>query len=173
MIRALRWIEAACFVALIALALLLNARVASLHTQLAHKDTEIAQLKTAAADTARAHEEAARQESERLRALEHKATAEVERIARDQDRKLSAADVRAVRAERVTRGLRDEIARLNRRPAPTDPGAAAFAHEATVARELFGACAEEYRGLAKEADGLRVQVDGLIDHEVNVVGIGP
>lgn len=73
----------------------------------------------------------------------------------------AASRVRAARAERAAVGLRDEIARLNARPAPSDTKAAGFAHEARVARELLGACTKEYGSLAAAADGLRDQVTGL------------
>lgn len=68
---------------------------------------------------------------------------------------------RAARAERTVVGLRDEIARLNGRAAPSDPGAAGFAHEARVARELLGSCTKEYGSVAAAADQLRDQVTGL------------
>lgn len=68
---------------------------------------------------------------------------------------------RAVAAERTVASLRDTVARLNARPAPSNPEAAGYAGEARIARELLGACANEYQGLAAEADGLRDQVTGL------------
>lgn len=70
---------------------------------------------------------------------------------------------RAVAAERTADSLRNEIARLNARPAPANAEAAGYAHEASIARELLGSCGKEYRDLAAEADGLRDQVVGLQD----------
>ncbi len=89
---------------------------------------------------------------------------EAQRIVDDLGKAQAATAVRAVRAERAADGLRDTIAALNARPlpdAPSCPAAAGHAREATVARELLGACAEEYRGVAAEADRLRDQVTGL------------
>lgn len=76
----------------------------------------------------------------------------------DKNRLLAA---RAAAARRSDAGLRDEIARLNARPAPSSSDAAAYAGEARVARELLGTCSARYTGVAKEADELRDQVTGL------------
>jgi chromosome segregation ATPase len=100
-------------------------------------------------------------EERQARAEERRRAKEAQRIiveAAEAERTLLA---RAARAERTVGSLRDEIARLNARPAPASPQAASYFDEAGVARELLGACAEEYRGLAAEADGLRNQVTGL------------
>ena len=69
---------------------------------------------------------------------------------------------RAAAARRADAGLRDEIARLNARPAPSDSIAAAAAVEARAARELLGACSQRYTDMAGEADELRDQVSGLL-----------
>jgi hypothetical protein len=98
------------------------------------------------------------------RAEEKRRAEESTRIVGELERAQAATAVRAVRAERAADGLRDTIAALNARPlpdAPSCPAAAGYAREATVARELLGACAEEYRGVAAEADRLRDQVTGL------------
>lgn len=97
----------------------------------------------------------------------------VERIANETERKQSEFVSRAVDAERAAGGLRIQIARLNARSAPSDPAAAAAAHEATVARELLGSCSEEYRAVATEADRLRIQVTGLHEYVNGVVKTKP
>lgn len=99
------------------------------------------------------------------RAEERRRAEESQRIVDDLGKAQAATAARAARAERTADSLRDEIARLNARPAPpagSDPGLAGYAREATVARELLGACAEEYRGVAAEADELRNQLTGLL-----------
>lgn len=111
--------------------------------------TQIAQANAKAEREAR--EEETRRGKEARRVIEESAVRE------------AALRARAVGAERSVVSLRDEIARLNARPAPEDPIAAGFAHEARVARELLGSCSKEYRVLAEEADGLRDQVIGLQD----------
>ena len=110
------------------------------------------------------HAQAVAQAQQQAREKEQSMQKEVERIADESSQRESRLAFRAAAAERIAGGLRDEIARLNTRPAPTDPGAAAFDHEARVARELLGACAAEYRTVAREADVLRDQVIGLQDY---------
>lgn len=101
-------------------------------------------------------------ENERAaRAEENRRAEEAQRILVESAQAESALVARAARAERTVGGLRDEIARLNARPAPAGAQAASFSDEARVARELLGACAKEYRDLAADADGLRNQVTGL------------
>ncbi|HOW46154.1 MAG TPA: hypothetical protein PLB26_00755 [Rubrivivax sp.] len=137
-------------------------RLSAAETRLAAKDTEIAQIRQAAADAALA-QVAAHREAERAMAVE------TERIADETQKQLDAAETRARSARAAVAGLRDAIARLNARAAPQDPAAAAFAHEAAVARELLGACADEHRDVAAAADGLRLQVIGLQDYVTTVV----
>ena len=103
-----------------------------------------------------------RAEDEKAARAEEKRRAEqAQAVIEEQARREALARDRVVRAERTVVGLRDEIARLNARPAPDDTKAAGFAHEARVARELLGACTKEYGDLAAAADGLRDQVTGL------------
>lgn len=153
------------FAPVIALLLLLcgvqTVRLSAAEARLVAKDTEMAQARQAAADAALA-QLAAFRETERARA------AEAERIADETQQQIDLAEGRARSARVAAASLRDEIARLNSRAAPADPGAAAYAHEASVARELLGACAAEYRGVAEEADGLRIQVSGLQDYVARV-----
>jgi len=106
------------------------------------------------------------------RRMEQRMQTQVERIADEADKKQAELVVRAAAAERVARGLRDEITRLNARPTPAGSEAAAFAGEASVARQLLGACAEEYRGVAQEADGLRDQVIRLQQYAESVCQSG-
>lgn len=150
---------------------LLLALVAA-HLQLADARVEAAGLKTQIAQGETRVATARLEGEQKLRALEREKAEEAERIANAAEESIAALRAAAVRADRVAGGLRDEIARLNARPAPEDPRAAAFAHEAAVARELLGACAAEHRGLAEEADGLRIQVTGLIDYAIKVAGGG-
>lgn len=95
------------------------------------------------------------------REREQELVAQTERIAREHDQRASLAAARAARAERAAVGLREQIDRLASRAVPSDPVAAAADHEARVARELLAACADEYRGVAAEADGLRDAVAAL------------
>ncbi len=95
------------------------------------------------------------------RAEENRRADEAQAVIEEQARRETLSRDRAARAERTVVGLRNEVARLNARPAPSDAQAAGFAHEARVARELLGACTKEYGDLAAAADGLRDQVTGL------------
>lgn len=95
------------------------------------------------------------------RAEEKRRAEQAQAVLEDQMRREALARARAADLERSAVSLRNEIARLNARPAPGNAEAAGFAHEARVARELFGACTNEYGSLAATADGLRDQVIGL------------
>lgn len=113
----------------------------------------------------------ARQEA-RARDIERQLATTNERLTDEltkKDRLLAARDAAARRSDA---GLRDEIARLNARPAPSNPESAAFADEASIARELLGSCSEEYRSMALEADELRDQVSGLLTYIEKVVQPG-
>ena len=79
-----------------------------------------------------------------------------EQAARDAEvaRQLAAARLAAD-------GLRDEITRLNRRPLPQDPRAAAFAREASAARSALQQCGERYTAMDGAAKSLGSQVIGL------------
>ena len=103
-----------------------------------------------------AAEQSARKEEQR-RAEESR------RVVDELAQREAVSRARAVAAERTVNGLRDEVARLNARPAPANPEAAGYAHEASAARDVLGNCAKEYSSLAAEADGLRDQVAGLQD----------
>ena len=104
------------------------------------------------------------QEQNRLR--ERAAQLQAERVAQNADKNQQVLARRLDGVNAVAASLRDEIDRLNARPVPESPSdsrLAAYAREASVARELLGSCAEEYRGVAKAADELRDQVIGLQD----------
>ena len=118
---------------------------------------ELAAYKQTVAENTRKAELAAR-------VKEQAKQTEVERVQDEAAKKQTVLAARAVAAERTAVSLRNEVARLNARPAPQNPEAAAFAREASTARELLGACAAEYRSVAEVADGLRDQVIGLQDY---------
>ncbi|HDR9585229.1 TPA: DUF2514 family protein [Burkholderia stabilis] len=110
-------------------------------------------------------EAAARRETaERLK--EHTRQQEADRIANDQAQKDHARDARDQRTAATARGLRATIDELNRQldgmsGTGTDPERSALAHDARVARELLGSCADRYRAVAADADRYRDQVGGL------------
>ena len=122
--------------------------------ELSRVRAEAAQATLASEQQARAREQNLRQQVERI------ATHAVQRQ-NDRDRLLAAA-------QRSNASLRDTIASLNSRPAPADPGAASYAHEAQAARELLGACAQDYRAMAATADELTDQVTGLQEYAASV-----
>lgn len=84
-----------------------------------------------------------------------------ERIADEQDKRDAAVAKQLADARRAERGLRNEVARLNSRPLPEDPRAAAFAREASTARDLLQQCGERYRAVDGAAKSLGSQVIGL------------
>lgn len=122
--------------------------------ELANSKMEAAKATLEAEKQARARENSLRQQVERI------ATNAMQRQT-DRDRELAAA-------HRANAGLRDTISSLNARPAPADPVAASYAHEAGAARELLGACAQEYRAVAAEADKLSDQVTALQEYASSV-----
>lgn len=95
------------------------------------------------------------------RAREREFQNRADQISRDAAKRQQITADRAATTELVSRGLRDDITRLNARPTPGNPEAARLANDATRARELLGACADRYRSVAQAADGLRDQVTGL------------
>lgn len=123
----------------------------------AHIERDFAQYKAQVANSTLEAEQLARK-------VEQGMQEQVARIVKNEEGKRKALSDRVARTDAVNLGLRDEIARLNARTAPEDSIAAAYAGEARVARELLGACADEYRTVAKTADELRDQVSGLQDY---------
>jgi hypothetical protein len=103
-----------------------------------------------------------------VRAKEQAMQSQTERIANDAAKKQTVLAARAATTQLIAGQLRDEVERLNARPAPADPESAAIAREAATARKLLGACAIEYRSVAQGADELRDQVVGLQDYANNV-----
>ncbi len=118
--------------------------------QIAQREQEIAQAAQAAEAAARLREQQLQQRADE--------------VARNAAQRQTVLAARAATADRVARSLRDDIAQLNARPAPVDPTAAAYADDAARARQLLGACTDEYRGVAQAADQLRDQVTGLQDY---------
>lgn len=117
---------------------------------------ELATYKAEVAENTRKAEAAAR-------AKEQQMQRENERIADEASKRERRLAANAATSQLAAGSLRDEVARLNARPVPTDPGAAALAGEAAVAREQLGKCATEYRAVAQGSDELRDQVMGLQD----------
>jgi Tfp pilus assembly major pilin PilA len=140
-------------------------RLADAETQVATKAADIATLRTQHANELLAAEQ-------KHRAEEQAKQADSERISHEQDQKLADVTARAVSAQHAAASLRNEVARLNARPVPTDPVAAGYAGEASVARQLLDACSSRYTELAASADQLRVQVIGLIDWAYGPAGAG-
>lgn len=123
----------------------------------ANAKREVAELKMAVAQATNEAQAQARKAEQRMQT-------EVERIAKDEEAKRKVLAVRVARADAAVASLRDEIGRLNARPAPANPESAAYAGEASAARELLGACSDEYRLMARQAEELRIQVIGLQDY---------
>lgn len=123
-------------------------------TDLAQYRAQVAENTTRAEAEARAKETAMRKQSERL--------------ANEQAKKDTELQARAVAANTAVVGLRDDIARLNAGEAASDSSASASANGSSVARQLLGACANEYRDMAQSADRLRDQVSGLQSYATQV-----
>jgi hypothetical protein len=117
---------------------------------------ELATYKAEVAENTRKAEAEARAKEQRLQR-------ENERIADEASKRERRLAANAATSQLAANSLRDEVSRLNARPMPTDPSAAAFAGEAAVAREQLGTCATEYRTVAEGSDSLRDQVIGLQD----------
>lgn len=100
-------------------------------------------------------------ENARLLALQSR---NKERIDEEAQKREAARVSRVADLVRSNRSLHATIAELNARPAPADPGAAGFAHEAAVARTLLGECQDRRGEVAGAAEGLRDQVIGLQDY---------
>lgn len=114
---------------------------------------------------------AERQRADAERTARAKETAkqqEAERIARDQAQREASRRAAVDSLNARNRSLLGSIAALNARladlsGAATDPRLAAVAREAATARELLGSCSVRYAAVAADADGLRDQVNGLLD----------
>ena len=138
---------------------------------LATTGTSYVRMKSAQSDLASYRAEVAEntaQAQAQARAQEQAMHQQAQRIAHDAAKKQTVLAARAATSDLIARSLRDEIDRLNARPAPADPGAAAHAREARTARELLGACADRYKDVARAADELRDQVTGLQDYTTTI-----
>lgn len=105
--------------------------------------------------------QAVQQAESRARVRERQMQRKTEQVANDAAKREKELGDRLAAAGAALDGLRDDLSALNARTDPADPGAAAFAREARTARELLGACAARYRGVAQHAQGLADQVTGL------------
>lgn len=132
------------------------AAVLTWHVQAWRYDTRIAERERQIARAAQAAEVAARRREQEMQR-------HADEIARDAAKRQQVLAARAATTDRIAGQLRDDIARLNSGRRPEDPAAARAFDDAARARELLGACAAEYRGVAVSADGLRDQVTGLQD----------
>lgn len=150
----LQYLIAAIVAAAIAFAATWQLQATRYEARLAEREAQIARA-------ARAAEELARRREREMQRY-------VDEIARDAAKRQQTLAARAATTDRIAGQLRDDIARLNARPTPTDPAAARVFDDARRARELLGACAAEYRGVAGAADGLRAQVMGLQDYARSV-----
>jgi hypothetical protein len=147
----------------VAVYLLLLAGAAALGYQNQRLEASLAKQRAISAEMLQAAEARARQ-------IEQQMAAQTEKVANEVSMREQVLVGRAAAVERVNRGLRDEVARLNSRPAPANPESAAFADEASAARQLLGECADEYRAVATDADRLRDQVTGLQHYVRGVLG---
>lgn len=143
------WVYAAVVAALLVLSGVFYVRMASAQISLANHKTEVA-------ENTRKAEKAARDKEQEMRKNADQIAKEAEKRREDLVNSIASS-------QQLVSRLRDEIQRLNARPMPSDPRLAACVGEARVPRELLGSCAERYRGVAEEADGLRSQVKGLQD----------
>lgn len=114
------------------------------------------------------HAEAVQEAVTDARAKERDMQVNTERIADETTKKNDQLVIQSVAVNRAVVGLRAEVARLNARPAPVCPEAAAIAVEASTARDVLGECSERYRAVASETDRLSVQVTGLQDYANSV-----
>lgn len=120
-------------------------------------DKELARRDTAQAVAAQKAENAARVREAQLQER-------VDRLSAAAAKREAQLASRAAATARASGGLRSDIARLDARSVAKDAGGTCAADEARLARQLLGACADEYRVVAQEADGLREQVIGLQDY---------
>lgn len=116
--------------------------------------TELANYRAQVA-TATAQAEAAN------RATEQSMVKSVERLTHAHAKTEQTLVLRADDAGRAAERLRGTIATLNARETPASPELAALTVEARTARDLLGACTEEYRSVAADTDQLSNQVTGL------------
>lgn len=150
------WVYAAVAAALLLLSGVFYVRMNKAVTGLATYKAEVAE------NTRNAEAEARRKEREMQ---DH-----ADQVARDTQKREAEQAARIASSRNTIGVLRGEIARLNARPTPQNPELASCFREARAARELLGACAERYRGLAEEADGLRIQLTGFQEFAKSLKG---
>lgn len=123
-------------------------------TDLAQYRSDVAQNTQKAEAEARAKEQAMRNQ--------------VERIASNAQKKQTELATRVADTTAAAASLRNDIERLNASGTAASPDAAALAGQARTARELLGACTDQYRSVAQSADELGNQVTGLQDYATSV-----
>lgn len=111
----------------------------------------------AAQQAASAAQAQSREDLARFRNSERNAN-EQDRLERGRNDRLAAA---GAESDRLRVALAERDAAASGVPQTGDPGAAAFAREASTARELFGRCQARYLAVAASAEELRDQVTGL------------
>lgn len=131
------------------------------YVRLLNTQLELADYQTKVAENTRKAEAEAR-------AKETQMQVQVERVSKDAAKREIKLAARVADTVRAANGLRDQINRLNARPASEDPAVAAAFAEASAARELLGTCSERYTDVARSADELRDQVIGLQDYVSSV-----
>lgn len=131
------------------------------YVQKSRADMKLATFQAEVAEKTRQAEAAARLKERQMQNA-------ADRIAKDAQKRQQELVANAATTQLVADSLRDEIARLNARPASQNPDLAACTGEARAARELLGACSERYRGVAQAADGLRDQVTGLQEFVLSI-----
>lgn len=101
------------------------------------------------------------EQEEQARARENELRKNVDKVIANDAHRQDVLQKRVADAQRAVAGMRDTISAIDARP---DPGPTAATDEARAARELLGACTEEYRAVATDADQLRNQVTGLQEY---------
>jgi len=96
-----------------------------------------------------------------MRLTEQAAQKLTDQVAQDDHKRQTIRFTSAAGSDRAVAGLLNAIAAANARAASESASAAASAEAAATARELLGACAAEYRDVAKVTDTLSDQVTGL------------
>lgn len=114
--------------------------------------------------------EATRKAEAAARKKEKEMQDNADRIARKGKQREAELAAAVARSNDALGLLHNEIDRLNARRPPENTSIASCTGEASTARKLLGSCAERYRGVAEEADGLRLQVTGLQEFVASLKG---
>lgn len=123
-------------------------------TDLAQYRSDVAQNTQKAEAEARAKEQAMRNQ--------------VERIASNAQKKQTELATRVADTTAAAASLRNDIERLNASGTATGADVATLTGQARTARELLGACTDQYRSVAQSADELGNQVTALQDYATSV-----